>query len=1024
MSRRNPRRIERTPNIGWLAAILAALLTGPVSAQLPVTELNTVFPPGGQQGQTVEVSISGGNQDEVDQLLFSHKGITAKQKMHEPDDFHKSPWPDEGKFLVDISADVPAGIYEARAVGRFGASNPRAFAVGVNEELIDDGSNKSLDKAREIPVGVVVNGKVDGSTMDYYKFPLKQNQRVLIDCFAQRIDSRMDGTLVVYNEAGVELARSRDAIDKDPLIDFTAPTEGLYVVAVYDFLYNGGGDYFYRLTVHNEPHIDFIFPPAGEAGKSTQFTIYGRNLPGGKPVDGLSIDGYPVEQITASVSLPADPNQFTDPMTAYVTPTSAFLIGQPFRTGNSNAVPIYLGRAPLVLEQGDNDEIDKAQKVSVPCEFAGQFYPARDVDWVEFEAQAGDVLWIDVLSHRLGLNTDPFLIVKRVNKNDQGEETYSDVAQVDDSADRNNSIGSDFDTSTDDPTYKFEVKQDGTYRVMVRDQFGTSRDDPRCVYRLVIRSATPDFQLVALPESMDGANNKNQVLPYSPILRRGGVTQLKVLVDRHDGFRGDIRVKAVDLPGGVSCTETIIGGTATSAYLVLEAAENAANWAGPLKVVGTANIGGQDVTRPATYGTVSWGTNNRGQAPPEFRVARNMTLAVCDKDTMPVSVKVGDGSIIETAVGGKIEVPVKAVRRDSFKGNLKLTSLGLPGQIKPKDVTLNGDATDGKWEVEINDKNTPAGTYTFLLKADTKYKYVRNADALAAAEQRKDELEEIAKTLEEQLKKTQEERNNADKAAKDSESAFKQAEQARAAAENAAKQAEQEEKQAVEKLAQAKQALEQDADNQSLKDAVAAAEKAVEEVSSKKTGAQQQLADAQKALEDSQAALSKAKDELTQLDQTLKQAQDKVNQANKLKQNAEKAVNDTKKANEPKDTNVAIVSTPAIIRIDPIPYEVKVNGPAALKQGGSTEVSISVTRKYGFDDVVEVNFEAPGGTSGISGKQLKIEKGKNDGKLEVSAAENATPGEHVAHLRIRTKFGNVTKDHDVELPLGVEEVKK
>ena len=62
-------------------------------------------------------------------------------------------------------------------------------------------------------------------------------------------------------------------------------------------------------------------------------------------------------------------------------------------------------------------------------------------------------------------------------------------------------IGSDFDASSDDPSYKFAVPEDGTYRLMVRDQFGDGRKDPSFVYRLAIRPPEPDFRLLAYPDA-------------------------------------------------------------------------------------------------------------------------------------------------------------------------------------------------------------------------------------------------------------------------------------------------------------------------------------------------------------------------------------------------------------------------------------------------------------------------------------------------------------------------------------------
>ena len=245
-------------------------------AQLPVTELAAIYPPGCQQGQSVEVKVSGGNQDELERLIFSHGGITAAPKMREPDEFQKSAQPAPGEFIVKVAPDTPPGIYEVRAVGRFGTSNPRAFAVGGGEELIDDGNNKAIDKAREVPFGATVNGTIDADTVDYYKVSLKQGQRVLIECFAERIDSRLDGTFVLYDESGKELLRCRDTIGNDPLIDFTPPSDGTYIVALYDFVYAGGNAHFYRLKVHQPPHIDFIFHIRCGAITNTTGTSYTR----------------------------------------------------------------------------------------------------------------------------------------------------------------------------------------------------------------------------------------------------------------------------------------------------------------------------------------------------------------------------------------------------------------------------------------------------------------------------------------------------------------------------------------------------------------------------------------------------------------------------------------------------------------------------------------------------------------------------------------------------------------------------
>jgi len=98
--------------------------------------------------------------------------------------------------------------------------------------------------------------------------------------------------------------------------------------------------------------------------------------------------------------------------------------------GVSNPVLLSFATAPVVTEQEPNDRPDQAQKVPLPREFVGQFYPPGDRDWLTFEAEKGGVYWIELFSHRLGYPTAPFALVQRVGKNDKGEETVSDLHEL------------------------------------------------------------------------------------------------------------------------------------------------------------------------------------------------------------------------------------------------------------------------------------------------------------------------------------------------------------------------------------------------------------------------------------------------------------------------------------------------------------------------------------------------------------------------------------------------------------------
>src|SRR6185436_6153109 len=107
----------------------------------------------------------------------------------------------------------------------------------------------------------------------------KRNQRLWVECLADEIDSRLDPTLVLSDLDGREWERSRNGA----VLDFVAPVDGAYFLRVADLLYRGGDDYVYRMTISSGPRVDYILPVAGVAGTRTNFTLFGRNLPGGKP---------------------------------------------------------------------------------------------------------------------------------------------------------------------------------------------------------------------------------------------------------------------------------------------------------------------------------------------------------------------------------------------------------------------------------------------------------------------------------------------------------------------------------------------------------------------------------------------------------------------------------------------------------------------------------------------------------------------------------------------------------------------
>jgi hypothetical protein len=1009
------------------AGIALAVSTASAWAQLPATQLTSVFPPGGKQGATVEFTVAGVDIDDLEKLVFSHPGITGVQKMTAPTELEPTPKPVAGQFTVTIAADVPPGRHEVRAVGRFGLSNARTFVVGATDEILDPGGNTSPDKAIDLPIGSVINGRVDANAYDYLRLTLKQGERVVINLAAQRIDSRLDGTLVLLGPNGRELARVRDTLGADPVLDFTAPAEGAYLLKLQDAVYGGGPEYVYRLSVGAIPFVDFVFPPSGPAGSTNQYTIYGRNLPGGQPADGLMIEGSPLQKLQVAIPLPGDEAAKASLALATLVPLrKAWQDGVEFRlptpTGPANAVNVYYSRSPnVVVETEPNNEAATAHKITVPCEVVGQFYPQRDIDWVQFEAKKGEVYYIEAISNQLGLDSDPYFALFRVTKNDKGEEQVADVAQVDDDQQRQQQIGLDYDFTSDDPAYKLTVPEDGTYRLMLRDQFGDARKDPSFVYRLAITPAQPDFRVLAYPAPVATQQEQNQTKLSGLSVRKGGTAAIAVAVQRRGDFAGDITISVEGLPAGLTCPTAVIGGGVELATLVITAAEGAASWSGPIKIVARGKIGDVEVAREARYGDVVWGTANRQAQSPQFSLSPTLQLGVLDKDMEPAFVQVGEDKVYETSLGANVEIPITVTRRGDPKEAIKLTAAGLPNEIRPKEVNLDGNTAAGKFELQLNQQNIKPGLYTFYMKGETKRKYVRNPDAIPAAEAEQKAIAEMIVKLTEGQKVAQTAKDVATKTAQDMAAAAKTAEQKKTEAANNAKAKTDAAKAAADALTAAKAAAAADTANTALADAAKAAETVANDAAAAQKKAEEELAAADKALVDAQAAAKTAEDARVASEAALKAATDKLTAANQFKAQLDQRVNQVKQANQPQDKQFAIASTPIKLKIVASPINVTAaNPPAAVKQGEKQELIAKLERLYGFAEQIELRFEPPQGVPGISAPQVNVPNGQAEGKLEITTAANAPPGAHVCIVRARGRFNNVQVESTTNVTITVE----
>ena len=203
-----------------------------IYAELPLIRLDRIFPLGAQAGSEVTLEISGRDLDDTKVLHFDHPGFKAQ-------------WLKANQFRVSIGAQTPPGTYEVRGVGKFGISGARLFSVGRGlTEVLEKEPNDSPDNAQPVPMNAAVNGHSDSNGDDFFRFPAKKGQRVVIDCQALRLDSTMRAMLTVATMDGKDLQQSKPYYHRtDPLLDFLVPEDGNYLLRIHDQTFSGGLPY-------------------------------------------------------------------------------------------------------------------------------------------------------------------------------------------------------------------------------------------------------------------------------------------------------------------------------------------------------------------------------------------------------------------------------------------------------------------------------------------------------------------------------------------------------------------------------------------------------------------------------------------------------------------------------------------------------------------------------------------------------------------------------------------------------------
>ena len=597
--------------------------------------------------------------------------------------------PEANKYVVTVAADCPVGIHEARVMTRLGISSSRAFCVGTLDEAVRAAPNTTLATAMELKVNSICNAVMSARAADFYRFEATKGQRLIVDCATRGIDSKLDATVVIADAAGRDLLVER----RGGALDFIVPADGKYVIKVHELTFKGGPAYYYRLGLSE-----------------------------------LSV-GAPI------VRLPS-----TKPVNSFSWP------------------PQGLKEQAELAEVEPNNDRMKAQKISLPCDIAGSFFPAADVDVFEFEAKKGEVWWVEVASERFGLPTDPSLLVQHVARTGDAEK-LTDVAELSDipspvkvSSNGYAYDGPPYNAGSADILGKLEIKEDGLHRLQLSDLFGGTRNDPKNVYRLVIRKAAPDFAVVAWALHMELRNGDRNAVSKPLALRGGATLALEVVAIRRDGFDGDIDLALEGLPEGVTASGLKIPAGQTRGLILVTANQNAPRAIGSATFLARGTINGEAVTRRGHMASHAWPIPDSWGEIPSPRLFADIPVSVSGLEFTPITLSPPKEMLTVTA-GEKLTIPLLHTRRTEFSGGtLQLKTMGAGFDGTPQfDVTITADQSQAV--LDTGALKTPPGDYLIAFYGGAVAKYRHRPDLVTAAEAAHKQATEELAVIDAELKK-------------------------------------------------------------------------------------------------------------------------------------------------------------------------------------------------------------------------------------------------------------------------------
>jgi WD40 repeat protein/mono/diheme cytochrome c family protein len=336
-------------------------------------QLNGVTPRGVTRGATATLALAGKNLSGITAVTTSSPKLRASIKPGATSD---------SAATIEIAADADAPIVptDLWVTGPGGES----ARVKLHVDTIPQLAEQSGEEPTPLALPCAAWGGFDQrGDADAFAFDARAGETVVLDVAAQRVGSKADVVLTVFDAAGRLLATVSDADDSpDPLFAFTPPADGRYVARVSELKAEASPEHFYKRSAGRFAVVTGTFPLSIPANADADVRLLGYNVPANAAA---RVKASP----EGEAAVPLDPAVYR----------------------LRRELTVLVGVAPGVTEREPNDQPSHATPLAAVPGVAHGVLPLRadgspDVDLFRFDATKGQNLILETLAARRGSPAD------------------------------------------------------------------------------------------------------------------------------------------------------------------------------------------------------------------------------------------------------------------------------------------------------------------------------------------------------------------------------------------------------------------------------------------------------------------------------------------------------------------------------------------------------------------------------------------------------------------------------------------